>query len=368
MTTVRDDQSLSRLELVVLARLSATKPPSEAKLGQDVAALVSLDSPAQTAAQARDVVNTTLPALRKRALVNDRKLTENGKRALRTAFGLEQTPTWAEAHTTHLPALSLGLKIGSADAGKVVKTKASILMHLLCTHLGVSKGGSLDAVCDVLIMQAFAIPHGPLTLKRIRAYALAAKSPKPVNPDSKRSAAKVAEDIGQQLLGSERTDKKTVVRALTRNWLYAVSATGGVRTALPGPRALDLQPPHLPIEPKPPVTGVITTSADALLTLVREAIPRIGSDGRFGTEKVFVSAIWHRIESDNRLPDLSLDRFKRWLVTANRDQLLDLARADLVGAMDPKLVRESEIEDLGATFHFVVDRRANGTGQGHHAR
>jgi hypothetical protein len=83
---------------------------------------------------------------------------------------------------------------------------------------------------------------------------------------------------------------------------------------------------------------------------------------------VFVSALWHRIERDNRLPDLSLDRFKSWLVTANREQLLDLARADLVGAMDPKLVKDSEIQDLGATFHFVVDRRANGAGQGHHAR
>jgi hypothetical protein len=34
-----------------------------------------------------------------------------------------------------------------------------------------------------------------------------------------------------------------------------------------------------------------------------------------------------------------------------------LARADLVGAMDRKLVSESEIEDRGATFHFVLDQR-----------
>jgi hypothetical protein len=104
------------------------------------------------------------------------------------------------------------------------------------------------------------------------------------------------------------------------------------------------------------------------LTLVREAIPQIGSDGRFGPEKVFVSAIWRRIESERRLPDLSLERFKRWLVTANRDQLLDLARADLRGAMDAKLIEESEIRDLGATFHFVVDRQAATAGRGLHAR
>jgi hypothetical protein len=107
-----------------------------------------------------------------------------------------------------------------------------------------------------------------------------------------------------------------------------------------------------------------------LLSAVREAIPMIGSDGRYGKENVFVSALWQHLARDRRLPDLSIDRFKRWLVAANRDQLLDLARADLVDAMDPRLVEESEIEDLGATFHFVVDRRDRSSvpGQVDHAR
>jgi hypothetical protein len=85
---------------------------------------------------------------------------------------------------------------------------------------------------------------------------------------------------------------------------------------------------------------------------------------------VFVSAIWRSIEHDRRLVDLSLDRFKRWLVTANRDGWLVLARADLIGAMDSKQVAESEIEDRGATFHFVLDQRigALASHRGSHAR
>ncbi len=55
---------------------------------------------------------------------------------------------------------------------------------------------------------------------------------------------------------------------------------------------------------------------------------------------------------------MSLDGFKRWLVSANSERQLDLARADLVGAMDRRLVAESEIEDLGSTFHFVLDPNA----------
>jgi hypothetical protein len=34
-----------------------------------------------------------------------------------------------------------------------------------------------------------------------------------------------------------------------------------------------------------------------------------------------------------------------------------LARADLIGAMDAKQISESEINDRGATFHFVLDQR-----------
>jgi hypothetical protein len=93
-----------------------------------------------------------------------------------------------------------------------------------------------------------------------------------------------------------------------------------------------------------------------LLEAVREAISRVGAEGRFG-EKVYVSAIWRTIERERKVSGLSLDHFTRWLVGANRDGWLVLARADLIGAMDPKQISESEINDRGATFHFVLDQR-----------
>jgi hypothetical protein len=111
------------------------------------------------------------------------------------------------------------------------------------------------------------------------------------------------------------------------------------------------------------------SSGENLLEVVREAIPQIGADGRFGPEKVFVSALWQRIEHGRRPADLSLDGFKRWLVTANRDGWLVLARADLVGAMDTRQVAESEIRDRGATFHFVLDaQRGTPSNGGVHVR
>ena len=52
---------------------------------------------------------------------------------------------------------------------------------------------------------------------------------------------------------------------------------------------------------------------------------------------------------------LTKQEFHRLLLEANRQRLLELARADLVGAMDRQEVADSEIEDRGATYHFVRD-------------
>jgi len=110
------------------------------------------------------------------------------------------------------------------------------------------------------------------------------------------------------------------------------------------------------MRPAPPAAASTQLPAQNLLQVVRETIARIGAEGRFG-EKVYVSAIWRTLERDRKAGDLSLDHFKNWLVRANRDGWLVLARADLIGAMDAKQINESEINDRGATFHFVLDQR-----------
>ena len=83
---------------------------------------------------------------------------------------------------------------------------------------------------------------------------------------------------------------------------------------------------------------------------------KIGSSSleRFGARKVFVAAIADALGVTGG----QIDRFKQRLLEANRERLLDLARADLVAAMNPVAVAASEISDLGATFHFVVDPSA----------
>ncbi len=85
-------------------------------------------------------------------------------------------------------------------------------------------------------------------------------------------------------------------------------------------------------------------TAERLLSTARNA----HRDFRFGDRKVFLAAI---------LPEDAGERAEMLdaLDACRRAQLLTFARADLVAAMDPEMVAESEWQHpAGATFHFLV--------------
>ena len=81
---------------------------------------------------------------------------------------------------------------------------------------------------------------------------------------------------------------------------------------------------------------------------VKLAARTVGKGGRFGDRKVFINHV-HR----QGFNSASLESFKAKLVQAHQQGLLVLARADLVQAMNPKDVQESETHHMHAVFHFV---------------
>jgi hypothetical protein len=87
------------------------------------------------------------------------------------------------------------------------------------------------------------------------------------------------------------------------------------------------------------------------VAVVRRTAEEMGSDGRF-YGKVYIAAIWDAVGDQL---GMSLAEFKRWLLEQNRRGALVLARGDLVGAMNRQMLARSEIQDRGATFHFVMD-------------
>ena len=99
----------------------------------------------------------------------------------------------------------------------------------------------------------------------------------------------------------------------------------------------------------------MTAFARTVLALAANSLPR----DRFHDNKVFIAALWQASQREPSFPRLSLPEFKKLLVEANSHNLLHLSRADLVQAMDPQLVADSETEYLNATFHFVLLEEAH---------
>ena len=384
MTDVRAESSLSSAELVVLACLAQGKEPSDDKLGNAVRLLCF---PKESAALTREIAVAAVEVLQHRALVaaprgdttkkkqrkkKRRELTDAGRRALCTAFGLDKSPTWTAVRDQHLPALGLRLSPGSQAAVAATRNTGSTIAKLLKVDRELGSKVTPISLCDALIADALKMPPGKITLDQIRAHVLTQRSNS--LKESKEKPTKLVPRVVGTLVGESEPVplvKEALLAALGRLGLRGIQASAEARSTYIQPRE---PPPERAIPPMTqgpapsspsPVSqwsspeGTIPPPQPAplgadLLNEVRTAIRQIGADGRFGTEKVFVSALWHRIEGACRA-SLSLDGFKRWLLDANREGRLVLARADLVGAMDPRQVAESEIRDVNATFHFVLD-------------
>src|ERR1044071_6470976 len=126
MAQSRDESAPSRIELVVLACLSQSKPPSDTELGDAVQQLALPKEPPEVARQR--AVELLARLVRRAWATSDdevtrqngrrkaqggRTLTESGTRALREAFHVSRTPTWAEVRDMHFPTLGLGLSRNS---------------------------------------------------------------------------------------------------------------------------------------------------------------------------------------------------------------------------------------------------------------
>jgi hypothetical protein len=324
MSMSTESNGLSRPELLVLARLSGgKKPASESTIAETLA---KFGTPARTKGEWTPRVSELVHGLVSRQLITPtRALTATGEAALRHAFGGSKTPDWRTI-TRRIPALTLGLEPTIRfDHKKTIQ--AAVAGH----GLGLPGHKSLTALLDEVVAAELGLPPGRVTMDRIRAHLLARRAK--IEP---KGAAK---DIVNRIAGSVVRAPGTAAAlqdGLTRQWL------AGDPLPPPAPRQTAIA--YAP-SPAPPDEG-------SFASLVKDVAHDVGPDGRFGSQKVFISAIWDQLH--DRV-DITLDELKQRLLDANRHGLLSLARADLVGAMDPSIVARSEIADANASFHFVID-------------
>lgn len=377
MADKHEHVALSWVEFLVLAQYAAPEPPA---LGEVAKTLTKLALPSHSLAQSRERASAALQHLtgrgllarptrpRGRALV----LTESGQRALCTRLGLARAPSWIEIRDHHLTALSLGLRPGAPEVAAATRTWEDLALRVLQGERPSSaQGASLREWGNGLLLEALGLAPGSLSLDRLRMGALA----RAFGVEPRGTFAELAKRLVAKTLGIRIVGKATMIPAVTRRWLVgqvdhvtdeALASPATPETAMPSaaaPRVGGGAAAAMPAAEKEPSghlgkPSVSPTGEPDLLAVVRDVIPRVGAEGRFGEEKVFVSAIWRTAERDRRVGDYSLERFKSWLLDANRRGHLALARADLVSAMDAQLVADSEIQDRGATFHFVLDPRS----------
>ncbi|APW61537.1 hypothetical protein [Paludisphaera borealis] len=84
-----------------------------------------------------------------------------------------------------------------------------------------------------------------------------------------------------------------------------------------------------------------------------QAAARGCKTGRYGEGKVFIVHVWRALQADPAFHGGDFPAFKARLAEANNARLLNLARADLVQAMDPEDVLLSEVVYMTASFHFI---------------
>jgi hypothetical protein len=250
---------------------------------------------------------------------------------------LRPRTTWAALRKTYLPAMAMGLPASSESAFKAMSSDPVFRAVLLKRQYGLptAEVPRLDDAIDALAWKliGFEGVTRKFDAKAVKAALLNREIGDGRATDFKKAAGRLA----AQRAGARRDDGKELRDAVLRDWI----ARGETSSPAPQPAAGRPEPEiGRPLDP--------TAMAERVKAAARDC-----PTGRYGDRKVFIAHVWDRLRSEPDFAGIDLDGFKRALAEANNLRLIDLARADLIQAMDPEDVRRSEVHYLNATFHFV---------------
>lgn len=253
---------------------------------------------------------------------------------------LRPKTTWATLRKIYLPAQVLELSALTDASIKAVGSDPGFKAILLKRQfqLPTSELPKLDEVLDALawVLIGFEPSTRKFTLKAVKT----ALFNRELNDGRATDFKKAASQLLAERLGARRNDSKELRDAVVRGWIDKHFETGsGARSE---------QESHSPIAFLPDTELDLPTFAARV-----KAAARTCTTGRYGNNKVFIAHVWAAVQSDPLFQNMSLSTFKDRLAQANNARLLDLGRADLVQAMNSDDVRQSEIQYLSATFHFI---------------
>jgi hypothetical protein len=185
---------------------------------------------------------------------------------------------------------------------------------------------AMEALACKLIAQAMGI-EAQATFKAVLEAVL---SPL-LGTGERLNKGQLTEQLPRQVVGMTKGGARELRAAILAGW---VNSTNGASlgSATPPEEGFDL----------------------AAFAQTVQASARDCPTGRFGDNKVFISHVWRHLRNEPSFPPLDLGAFKARLAEANHEGLVRLSRADLVQAMSPVDVQESELPYLNAVFHFIL--------------
>ncbi|WP_164007120.1 hypothetical protein [Pyxidicoccus trucidator] len=288
-------------------------------------------------AEWKERFDTLLEALLANGLATERgrsglELTKEGQARALAFLSLEQLPrglTWKKLKATYLLARSLDLSPTKPVLARLTDADG-VRAALLKRQYPVedTDAPSLAQMRDRLLWRQLGVEtERPFSLSAVQAHLLG----KLLDAETK-DPRKAVEQLAARAAGAARVDAEAVRLAVLRRWALPESEPTPSNRATAAERDTEPQ-------------DSVPDFAERVLAVAR-ALPT----GRFGQNKVFISHVWKALQPEWA----SREAFDVALLEANRTRQLSLTRADLVSAMDPRDVAESEVRSYGASFHFVV--------------
>jgi len=256
-------------------------------------------------------------------------ITETGRERALRFLGLAELPpgtSWSAAIAKYLFPMVAGL---SASAAANLKKGENLAAFVLKRKYGLAAGAgtTVNHVLEAVVCKKLGFPE-EATLDGLLRSVLC----RLIGSDNRLTRADLVKQLPLFETGLKRIHADDVRRKLVRDWLTESAATSPPDELHPA-ESFDLA---------------------AFASTVRALAVRSPAEDRFHDNKVFIAALWRASQQEPNFPRLTLSEFKQQLVEANAQHLLHLSRADLVQAMDPQSVAESETTHLNATFHFVL--------------
>lgn len=319
----------ARLDDLVFARAATARQPQSSA---DIARATRVYAPA-TFEDARwaNAIADSVERLRTSNALDPQQRAIGGSTAAARRFRLSGAVTWKRIVHRIVPGLALGIPGDDAKSHNRLKDSRGWAAAVIGRAQGLWRQGpppTWTSTCDAIVWRSLHLTGNvKRTPPEIRAHFVGLVLGADSGPPDRMIRLLAARETG-----AARADLRALREALVRRWLCGQEITSTVH----------------------PVGAATVPSSDltTFATAVREAAAS-STDGVFGGRKVFIASVWRTVRGHSAAQGLSLDEFKRRLIAAQKAGLVILARADLVSAMDPDAVRESETVHLEARYHFV---------------